>query len=574
MADVTLNYNPGTYTLTLPLLAINITIQLAGAQGGNGGGDGGIPGGTRGPGRKGEFSLPNNIERTLTLYVASQGGNGWGCVSNSGNGGGGAGGVASGGGGGRTGPQGCSGGGGGGGGATGIYDNYSGTYIIVAGGGGGAGGGSYPDSWLRGGNGGAAGNFTTSTRSITNGGTGRSQGYDGGGGGGGGGGASGGGGGREGADDRAGRYPSGGGGGGGSYYRSAYTTYTGGSGSNYGNGYVTINYDLADPEFTSFTVSDPDIIRGETVTFSWTTSFTQFITLIRLRNPDGTEYTVTGSTSITLQPQISGNWTITLYYNGGSDTISLGHIVYIPPTINLSLDENPIPIGASTVLRWTVDGDASTMNIEPGIGNTNINSFSPVNPSVTTTYTAYADGPGGSDSEEITLVVWQRPVVQISGPPNVYYGNNVNIIHSQTESSVSYELSIEMTDLDGVVTTDVVDLGAAESTPDTTYTHVVPWHSRGPSYIRYTLVGTGEGELTDTESINVPAVIDQLPDPIDIPETDDTIRNEEPVVTPDVEVTTQQLVIDDIDIPVEIKADYPIQVEIDNDAVWRDVRQL
>ena len=60
MADVTLNYNPGTYTLTLPLLAINIVIQIAGAQGGNGGNDS-APGGTRGPGRKGEFSLPSPL---------------------------------------------------------------------------------------------------------------------------------------------------------------------------------------------------------------------------------------------------------------------------------------------------------------------------------------------------------------------------------------------------------------------------------------------------------------------------------------------------------------------------------
>ena len=65
-----------------------------------------------------------------------------------------------------------------------------------------------------------------------------------------------------------------------------------------------------------------------------------------------------------------------------------------------------------------------------------------------------------------------------------------------------------------------------------------------------------------------------MPDAIQIPETDDTFKNEEPVVTPDVEVTTDQIVITDIDIPVEIKADYPIQVEIDNADVWQDIREI
>ena len=68
--------------------------------------------------------------------------------------------------------------------------------------------------------------------------------------------------------------------------------------------------------------------------------------------------------------------------------------------------------------------------------------------------------------------------------------------------------------------------------------------------------------------------IDRTPDAIDIPSTEDKLRDEEPVITPDVEVITEQIVIDDIDIPVEVKADYPIQVEIDNSNVWYNVQEL
>jgi hypothetical protein len=84
----------------------------------------------------------------------------------------------------------------------------------------------------------------------------------------------------------------------------------------------------------------------------------------------------------------------------------------------------------------------------------------------------------------------------------------------------------------------------------------------------------GSGNLTDFKTIEVDVDIDQTPDVIDIPQSEDKIRDEEPVVTPDVEVTTEQILIDNIDIPVEIKAAYPIQVEIDNNGTWINVRQM
>lgn len=573
----TLNYGTGNHSVTVSERWINILITVAGAQGGNGGSDGGIPGGTRGYGRRGTFRLEGSnsaatgVARTLTLRVGSQGGNGFGCVANGGNGGGGSSGVARGGTGGRTGPQGCSGGGGGGGGATGVFDSYSGMYIIVAGGGGGAGGGSYPDSWLRGGNGGNAGNFSGTIRGISNGGTGSSQGFDGGGGGGGGGGASGGGGGRQGADDRAGRYPSGGGGGGGSYYVTSYTTYYSGQGANYSNGYVTITYDLANPEVTSLTTSDSAIIRGETVTVSWTVSYPQFISSLILTSPDGSTYNVTGTTSITLQPQETGNWSLTAYYSGGTHDRTTPQTVYIPPIVTLTLDEEAMPRGDSTILRWSTTGDADTVNISPGVGPSNITSFVPVNPTVTTTYTAVASGLGGTDSDEIILTVWQPPEVSLAGPLTVNYGDQyINLSHSEVNSDISYQLEVIATDLDGLVTNETFDIDRSTST----YAYAPTWTNRGPSSFNFNLTGIGLGNLQDTASILVNPYIDQLPDTIDIPETEESLKNEEPVVTPDVEITTEQLTVEDIDIPVEIKADYPIQVDINGQDNWQDVRQI
>ena len=60
----------------------------------------------------------------------------------------------------------------------------------------------------------------------------------------------------------------------------------------------------------------------------------------------------------------------------------------------------------------------------------------------------------------------------------------------------------------------------------------------------------------------------------DIPSSEDKFLGEEPVITPDVQVTSENIVINDIDIPVEIKSNEPIQVEIDNSDNWMNVRQI
>jgi hypothetical protein len=567
-------YYRGTHTVAIPDRAINVRITIAGSQGGNGGVDGNNSGGTRGPGRKKSFRLNNTgFSRTLYFYIGKSGGNA-SSGSNTGRGSGGSGGVASGGRGGNPGPQGWSGGGGGGGAASGVYDTYAGQYIIVAGGGGGGGGASYPDSYLRGGNGNSS-QFLSYRSSISSGSQGTSQSFDGGGGGGGGGGARGGAGGREGADRRAGGYASTGGRGGGSYYVSSYVTSTGGDQNHYGDGYATLQYDLATPTFNSFTVSRNPIIRGDVVSFSWSTTYTSFISRMTLTSPEGTVYTVTGTTSISLQPQVSGTWTVRLYYSGGSHQAYIGHIVYIPPTITLELSDNPIPLGTQSKLSWSVSGDATSINIQPGIGNSNLSSFQQVAPTQTTTYTAYANGPAGSATEEVTLTVWTAPELSLAGPFSVDYGNNVTLTHSQIRSTSSYNLTIVMTDLDYNVTTETVDLGASQETSQTTYTHVIPWHSRGPANIQYTTVGVGVGGLTEQSILPiVNCNIDRDPDAFDVPESEEKIRDEAPVITPDVEVTTLQVLVTDIDIPVKIKADAPIQVEIDNSGIFVDVERI
>lgn len=575
-----------TYTsntsVIIPANAANIRVTVAGARGGTGGSDGN-PGGSGGNGRVGTFTLPDFTTRTLTFNIASVGSNGFGCVSNSGSGAGGSG-VASGGAGGRTGPQGCSGGGAGGGGATGVYDSLSNAWIIVAAGGGGGGGASYPDSYLRGGTGGDGGGWGSTTNvggNISNGGTGASQGFDGGGGGGGGGGAPGGGGGREGADDRAGRYASGGGGGGGSLYHSSYVTYNSAD-LNSSSGYVTLTYNLVNPTVDSFTASPSSVIRGNSSTLSWGTTNATSVSI----NQGVGNVPVDGSVEVT--PFNTTIYTLTATGPGNTSTTAQVQVtVYEPPVVTLSLDRNPIITGESTTLRWTTTGDADNITISPGISNQNLNSFTTVSPTNTITYNAYVSGLGGTDTDSITLRVYQRPTVTINGPTELFYGQQGTITYSSLYANIGlrvtpvYQYFTDIPDDDGLVTGTVVNLptassaesGGTNTSVSGSFTTSIPYTDKGPPVVYYNIEAIGDGGLATSQTI-VSVRIDLTPDNIIVPETEDVYKLQDPIITPDTTITSTLIEITDIDIPVEVKSDKPIKVDINQQEDWKDIRQL
>ena len=317
----------------------------------------------------------------------------------------------------------------------------------------------------------------------------------------------------------------------------------------------------------SFSISPSSIIQGENATLSWSISNSTSRSL--------TDFGAIGTSGSTdVSPADDRTYTVSAsYYGITSNTMAKTLVVYVPPNITLSLASQNINLGESTILSWITTGDASTANIQPGIGSSNLVSQVSVSPTVTTTYTATVSGAGGVDSDEITLTVFPPPEVNLDGPISVTYGESVTLTHEQERAIDTYELQIAMTDLDDNIITDLVDLGAAASGSGT-YIHNVPYNNRGPSSIIYTLFAVGPGGLSDSESVTVNVDIDQMPFNIQIPESDDKIKSEAPIISPDAEVTSEQILIDDIDIPVAIKADAPIQVEIDNSNTFVDVEQI
>ena len=320
----------------------------------------------------------------------------------------------------------------------------------------------------------------------------------------------------------------------------------------------------------SLSISPSAIIQGQSATISWSAYNSTSQNITSLGN-------VGGSGSQSISPSSSTSYTLTgNYYGYTNASISRTLTVYQPPSIQFNVDDSEIVSGANTMLRWNVSGDVDSVTISPAIGSTLIVSNSVISPTVTTTYTLSASGPGGTGSATVTVFVVDPPTVTINGPIVVNYGDNVTISHEMTKAITTYELQILETDLDNNIVTppeSPVNLGPGQSV-NSTYTHYVTYHDRGPRTIAYILYGVGQSGLSAIDQLIVPINIDQTPDSIDIPSSEDKLRDEEPIITPNIEVTTEQIVIEDIDIPVVIKASQPIQVEIENSGTYLPVEEM
>ena len=560
-------------TISIPANAINITITVAAARGRSGGNDAEYSPGEGGAGRVGTFTLPDLTPRSLTFNIGKIGGVGVSSQSNAAGGSGGSG-VASGGTGGRAGPQGSSGGGGGGGGATGVYDSLSNSWIIVAGGGGGGGGAAFPG--VSGFNGGTGLGWGSSVGSITNGGTGGSCPTDGSGGGGGGGGASGGAGGSNGFDVGAGNVRAQGGGGGGSGYRSSTVSWTGSSGSNFGDGYVDVTYTLVSPSIDSYTANPSAIIRGQSSTLSWSTSNATSVSISGVGN-----VAVDGSTVVS--PQSTATYTLTASGFGQTVTRNITVTVYIPPVITLSLAKNSIIAGQCTTLSWNTTGDADTIEWLAGnINNFNLTSSATVCPLDTTIYTAKVSGLGGQDTDSIALVVNQIPTLDFSIPEIINYGDPASVSYESKYSNISLNLKVYYiyTDESNVLIDDInlpnpssAQLNGANNSVSGTRDLSIQYNDFGPRFVDVVMTASGSGgEVTLTKRITVE--IDETPDNIIIPETEDKFKSQDPVFTPETEILSELLLVDDIDIPVEVKASSPIQIDINGQNDWKNLRQI
>ena len=549
------SYSPGTYSHTIPKYATNVNFTTAAAIGGaSSAPTWNNPGGW---GRTGDFYLdPVSYEYTLTFYLGTQGGAGSGGAGFGNAGAGGWSPVASGGNGYNH--------GGGGGGASGVYHSGFGVYVAGLGGGGGAGRNLYTAHYA---GKGVAGGEITSAMSFRAGAN-CPFGNSGGGGGGTSHGVLGGSGGA--APGSGGVYGYGGNSG---YYNVQGVTFYYPGYANYGHGYYTLSWDYGPPSIDSFTANPTTLILGNTIQLDWTASGA--ITSVNLTDVGDLGTNTSGSHTVT--PPYSKSYTLQVTGPGGTTAQNQAVTVYVPPEVTLTSDatNNTIVLGQSVDLTWVTTGDADTATFNPDLGSVSVNSSHTATPTDDTTYSISVSGLGGSDSDQLTIIVQKPPTVILTGPTtDVDYNSQVSLSYDGTNVFVAFTLSVRYNYTDGTSSTwqTVESLPTGELVTGSTL-HTPSWNQFGPSSIEYKLVGESVGNLLDEQTITVPVTIDTMPDTIVIPSSDEEFINQE-VITPDAAVTSEDIEVTDIDIPVEIKSNYPIQVDINDSGTWDDVREI
>lgn len=347
-------------------------------------------------------------------------------------------------------------------------------------------------------------------------------------------------------------------------------------------------YDL--PVISLSITGDPpptSIILGESITLSYSATGA-YLTTATL-----TDVTAPGfSGTATVTPALAGTKTYTYAVTGAGGSIStfVSILVYEPPVLYMFWTDtgdttHSIIAGNSTNLEWYVSGDCDTITWTEGdITSGILSSSQSVSPSETTRYSAYVSGSGGTSATVTAiLTVYQLPELTVTYPENFNYGVQGTIQYTAKYVNTSLSITPTYTYLEGdVVVGDTIDLNRPNSAENgvgvtevtDTYTTTIPYTQRGPLFVSFAISGSGEGGSVSSSN-TIPVIIDITPENLAIEESDDLLASQPNVINPQTsEALTDQYLIDDIDIDVEIKSDYPIQIQVNNSGTWDSVREI
>ena len=360
---------------------------------------------------------------------------------------------------------------------------------------------------------------------------------------------------------------------------------------------ITVTVNDPPPPTITLSASPTSFIRGVTgpSILSWNVSGVS-VDFLKLNGVNVLTSPGLTTTNYAVNPTNDTTYTLVAKnFSGDSEvdsqaSASVDITVYEPAVIDsFYAQPNPMVVGslAGTRLIWETSGDISTATISPPItddGEVLLESSSFVFPVATTTYTLTVSGDGGTDVASVTVEVCQIPQISGEFPPSLDYGEDFTTTISYRNASSTCGVTITYTNIEGTATSETRNFTLSSSDKDNTETEVtfnsnIPWDNFGPKRISYALFASGcGGNVTPTAStINVS--IDMLPDAVTIPDSLEQLP-EDQVEAPDIEtVLSSPIVIDDIDIPVEIKANEPIQVRFDDadpdlNTSWYNVREI
>jgi hypothetical protein len=349
------------------------------------------------------------------------------------------------------------------------------------------------------------------------------------------------------------------------------------------------------PTITDFSISPTSLIYPAQAIATWAVSGTLITDVSMTWSGGSSPATNIGlSGDQIVDAEFSGDVTLTVTNGGGSVSQTLQLQVFQPVEVEIFADPNPIPtIGTDFELSWDVSGSADTATIDPAVtpgGNVLLEGEVDLNITQTTTYTLNASGDGGSDSASVIVVVYQQPTLSVTFPATIEYGQQYNlpIVYDFATNGVDVELRYYNRDpatgtlVPGTQNTQISGTLSDEFTSEITasYETNIPWGNNGPFKVEWYLTAGGNGGVINKNSALITCIIDREPSAFTLPETDNVFPETDPVSSPPVDIAiSDPIIINNVDISVEIRADEPIQVRFDDDdpdfdTNWYNLREL
>jgi hypothetical protein len=282
--------------------------------------------------------------------------------------------------------------------------------------------------------------------------------------------------------------------------------------------------------------------------------------------------------------------------NGTRGRVTTVQVIY--PQVYLTASVVSIILGGTVDLEWYSAGDLNAIRwpSNADISNGNIESNSTVTPTATTTYRAEGYNTGNSElvsfnpESSVTITVYEQPradkfvtpltinygVATIDVEYEVYYANTelkLEVFKSgydrgPNQGNTVLHQTINLT-LGGTAEAGQTALGKSSGIENIP----VVWDDYGPRSYVVKLTANGNGGSFILQN-TIAVVIDETPDNLVIEESEDLFKDQVPVINPESEILSEFYQINGIDIPVEILSDWPINVDIDKNNDWKQIRQI
>lgn len=242
---------------------------------------------------------------------------------------------------------------------------------------------------------------------------------------------------------------------------------------------------LAAKPTVTFSASPAAIVRGSSSTLSWVVSGAASISI---NNGIGA---VGASGSRAVVPSSTTTYTLTARNSSGTTSRKVTVTVTVPPpTVAISASPQQVEAGHPSVLAW-VSTDATSVEIDNGVGVVDASGSLAVNVAETTCFTIQAGGPGGTASASVTVtVVLPPPAISLVVEPNPVAPGEPAVLSWQATHADAVQID---NGIGGVASS-----GSCRVTPSSTTT--------------YSATATGNGQ-TATAAVTVTVDSSLLPGP-------------------------------------------------------------